>query len=324
MRLVDARLKAEAAQDTTPGKVIMSMSPVQQTSLREMAQAPAQHPQLIAVLTRASVVEGFAKIIVADAVLGNSDRFMKDVMPANPVVDVPANISNVFVNPAFTAAVALDNETDRSMALTDAEKQNNPGQIMERRNYLSNALMNPTIGQQLAESIVCACLMDAGELGPGPITPGRSLINVGQHPPLPLTEAMAAGNVVATLGAMMTAALTRQIPLVLGSMRTNRGAMRGDFQAAEQGSGLAVTRTTTSYDMLRGRAKYLKALNDGKNQAQAAQRALDQITHKEAKAARQQAHQQRMEDAGRVVGNAGEIVKGGARIAANKFKGLFG
>ena len=320
IRVVNPRLKTDFQGDTAPGKAVMIMSPVQQTSLRQMAQAPAQHGQLVALLTRASVIDGFAKIIVADAVLGNSDRFMKDMMPTNPIVDSPANISNVFVNPAFTQAVALDNEVDRSPALTQQEMENNPAALVARRNYLSNALMNRTIGWQIAEAVVCAILMDVGELDDGqPIVPGLSRSHLGAVPPRQLTETMAANNVVETMGEMLTTALKHQLPEVLGNMRRARGRLRGEFEQAEQGAGLEVTTTTASYNMLRGRAKYLAKLAKGKSQVAAAQAALKHIAHKQRKDEGELGYQK----AGQAMENAGEVVKGSARIAASKISGLF-
>ncbi len=280
LRVVNPRLKADAPNDTANANTaVVVMENVPQVSLREMARTPAQFNNLVTVLLTPGVVEGFAKIIVADAILGNSDRFMKDMMPANPVVDGPANVSNIFVSPDYQRAVALDNDTDRAQTFTDAQKAN-LGQSLHLRTYLSRALTNPTIATQLAESVVSACLMDAGELAVGQVVPNLSDNGVG-----PLSTLMHNYNVRNGFATLLGAALTRQAAAVTDNMRNNRDTLRADHAEAGTQAGYtpAQAKATIDYNQLRARAKYVEKLAEGKSDAKALTKARAQLVHKEQK-----------------------------------------
>jgi hypothetical protein len=284
LRAVNPRLKADAPVDTAdPATAVVVMENVPQTSLREMARTPAEFNHLVTVLLTPAVVEGFAKIIVADAILGNSDRFMKDMMPGNPIVDVPANVSNIFVSPDYQRAVALDNDTDRAQTFTDAQKAN-LGQSLHARTYLSRALTNPTIATQLAEAVVSACLMDAGELAVGQVVPNLSDQGVG-----PLSTLMHNYNVRNGFALLLGVALQRQAAEVTDTMRTHKNTLRAAHTeaGAQAGYTQAQARAQIDYNQLRARAKYVEILAKGKSDAKALNKARKQLIHKEEKDAGQ-------------------------------------
>ena len=299
LRAVNPRLKADAPNDTADaGTAVVVMENVPQTSLREMARTPTEYNRLVTVLLTPAVVEGFAKIIIADAILGNSDRFMKDMMPGNPIVDVPANVSNIFVSPDYQRAVALDNDTDRAQTFTDAQKAN-LGQSLHARTYLSRALTNPTIATQLAEAVVSACLMDAGELAVGQVVPNLSDHGVGA-----LSTLMHNYNVRNGFALLLGAALQRQAAEVTATMRAHKDTLRASHAEAGAQAGYtpAQARAQIDYNQLRARAKYVEILAKGKNDANALNKARAQLVHKEDK-------------------DAGELPR---QKVGNKIAGLFG
>ncbi len=292
MRNVNPRLKTDALADTSdPATAVVVMDNIQQMSLREMARTPGEHNHLVTLLLTPNVVEGFAKIIVADAILGNSDRFMKDMMPANPVVDVPANISNIFVSPDFQNAIALDNDTDRAQTFTDAQK-GNLDQSLRNRTYLSRAMDNPLIATQLAEAVVCACMMDAGELAVGQVTPNLSATGMG-----PLSNLMHNYNVRNGFAALLGPAIRRQMKVVTDQMQENREQLRAAHAEAGAAAGFNNPNERIDYNQLRARAKYVEMLGDGKNDIQAVEKARKQLLHKEKKDNRQLGYQKAQDTA---------------------------
>lgn len=291
--VVNPRLVADAANDTRdPQHAVLVMTPVAQVSLRELAQgrSPAHgrtatqqkdedHGRLAHLLRSAQIARDFARILVSDALLGNSDRFIKDALPAARVVDNPANISNIFVSPDLSRGVALDNSVERA-----SEDQGPSGptaadmMMNESRTYLIRYVATPGMAAQVAQAVVKACLVDAGELTPAAY-PGTAYLGLTTS----LATVFRMLNVEGILATNLAAAVPEEMTNVTSALRRAKNQLRAGYDAAAAGSGLATPNRVVNYNALRARAKFLKARRAGKSEAQAQSAAAKHLTHKRRK-----------------------------------------
>ncbi len=281
---VNARLQADVQADTADGQAVVFMEHLDQFSLSELAQGrtPASRDddqgRLLQSLRSPAVARGFARILVVDALAGNSDRFMKDAAPGERELDRPANLSNIFVSPSLNGAVALDNAVERAGRTPDPAAD-----MAQIRTYLVRYLAQRNIGVQVARTLVKSCLLDAGELPPAqfPTDAYRDLTT-------PLATLFRLQNIEAVLARNLTQALNEELLPVLARLRARRNALRGAHGAAAAEAGVADPSAAADYDSLRARAKMLKELRSGKSEEEATRIAAEHVTHKREKTAREE------------------------------------
>lgn len=300
---VNQRLKDDVVADTSgAGTAVLLMEHVEQVSLQELAvgrpghQQDDEHARLMAKLSNAAVARGFAQLLVIDALLGNADRFIKDAAPAQRVVDMPANISNIFVSLAGSSVVALDNAIERAAFVDDADTA-----MGQNRTYLVRYLAAPNIAAQVAQVVVKACLIEAGELLPANF-PGNAYLALNT----PLAGAMHMWHVEQAFAANLAGALATEIPNVLARLRANRKSLRKGYLDAAADAGVANPQQQADYDQLRARAKMLGKLREVGNEAEAQEAASEHLTHKRDKATRAR----RREEAAEAVAGAARGVAG--------------
>ncbi|MGL4651625.1 MAG: hypothetical protein ACRC1H_19615, partial [Caldilineaceae bacterium] len=222
-RPVHPRLLQDGALDAGNNKsAVILMEKMDNVSISEMAEDPAQHDNLIGALTNPQVLTGFAKLIVADAITGNADRFMKDLAPGTAVPDIPANITNIFLSPDFQNVLAMDNETMRAgrQERKTPQGKKNPKLEKEWKDKMATvrALLNPTVCADLAEVLICAILYTTGDILPpndGTVPPNYHLNYIPPDGRMgPLHTKMIQQNVRARMVAVLSKELPNQVKLV--------------------------------------------------------------------------------------------------------------
>lgn len=300
-RPVEARLAADGPTDAADADTaVVLMEKMPNVSLDEMAKDPTQYDNIVSVLTNPQVVKGFAKLIIADALMGNGDRFMKDMAPESAVPDIPANITNIFLSPDLQNVLAMDNEAFKSGQLDHGAQD--AGKAFKGKMATVRALLNPDICNQLAEVVVCAMLYTQGDVLPpndGTVPPNYHLTYVPPTGKLgPLHHKMIQGQVRNRMAAILAVELPLAVETITKSMRkqnkTLRGAFNESLSAASGGTGTfkkgqkqVAGKKSVDYNVLRSRAKFLRVAKKERDSSIAETKgmaaALKHLKHKEKK-----------------------------------------
>jgi hypothetical protein len=307
-RPVNGRLLADGAMDAADDSTaVILMEKIQNVSLDDMAKDPAMHNDLITALTNPSVVNGMAKLIVSDAIMGNADRFMKDMDPESATVGMPANISNIFLSPDFQNVIAMDNESLRSGNFNHGAK--NPEAEFKKKMGNVRALLNPAFCTDIAEMVICAVLFTTGDMqapqgGVNADLPRDFHLNF--IPPTgklgALHHKIVQGKVRDRMAAILASALPGAVETVVKTMRQQNKALRSSYKSAladasdgangfKNAAGkLRAGKETVDYNVLRSRAKFLNVARKEKDSAKAETKgisaALKHLKHKEKKEAK--------------------------------------
>jgi hypothetical protein len=289
----DDRLKREVANDTSDQQTsVLLMSPVAHVSLQDLAvgregqRKDDEHARLLDLLRDPQIARDFAKIIVSDALLGNSDRFLKGALSSNKTRrfgDVPVNTSNIFVSGDLRRGVALDNDVSRANQKAVDEA------FDESRTYWIRYVAQPTIGGDIAGAVVKSCLLDAGEITQETWDADYTRFNT------PLASIIKPGE--QALARNLATAIAEEITQIRKTLRSKKKTLRQDYYDIATSSGYALaspkkfTGTEASkvidYNQLRARAKLLKALSkDREDETGAEKAARKHLKHKREKEAK--------------------------------------
>jgi hypothetical protein len=287
------RLKQDVADDTSDrSKSVLLMSPVANVSLKDLATGRAgerkddEHGRLVTVLSDAQVARDFARIIVSDALLSNSDRFLKDADPARRSFDDAVNTSNIFLSGDLQRGVALDNLVEKAGARKSDTEKGAKGALSQQYTYMIRYVAQPTIAADIAKAVVKSCLFDAGEI----TDPTWD----ADHTTLMMPLAVIIRPAEQALARNLAAAIPEAITQVLETLHSTKKALREDYYQIGTSSGYTLesakklhgTRASqeVDYNQLRARAKMLKKLaKNYRDEGAAEKRGRKHLKHKRKK-----------------------------------------
>ncbi len=285
-RPVQARLAQDGPGEAAdPDTAVILMEQMANVSLDDMASDPAQHDNLLAVLTNPAILKGFAKLLVADAITGNADRFMKDLAPSTAVPDIPANITNIFLSPDFQNVLAMDNETFK--AGTHDPQSNNAAQVWSQKMASVRALLNPTICADIAEVLICAILYTSGDVLP----PSDGTVPKDYHltyiPPTghrgPLHHRMVYTGVRARMVAVLAQELPVEVAAVVATLRAEEGNLRQAYNDAADDAtggtrqfGNKAAAKSANFNVLTSRLKFLDVAIKQRDAGKAETKGIDE------------------------------------------------
>lgn len=283
-RPVQARLAQDGPNDAADAKTaVVLMEQMPNVSLDEMARDPAQHDNLLTALTNPAVLQGFAKLIVADAITGNGDRFMKDLAPEAAVPDIPANITNIFLSPDFQNVLAMDNETFKAGEFDRAGKD--PEKVWSQKMATVRALLNPTVCADIAEVLICSILYTTGDILPpadGTVPKDYHLTYIPLGGKLgPLHHKIIQRRVRAQMAAVLSRELPTQVAAITRTLRAEKKTLRRAYAAAADDAsggtgtfGKKPAAKSADLKVVTSRVKFLNVARKEKDGAKAATKGI--------------------------------------------------